>query len=128
MLTASSPASVSSKSLRNRNTPKAEGALTEIKSQKHEVVAEEKSNARLRKKVLTLASKEIATSLGSHVLLSMLAKRGMTMRQLARDTGFDVSVLSNIATGKGSSGPELWTLIALADAMNLDLEIAFSER
>ncbi len=81
-----------------------------------------------RKEILTLASKEIASSLGSHVLLRMLAESGVSMREIARRSGFDVSVLSNIAKGRRTSGPELWTLIALADAMDLDLELSFSKR
>ncbi|MEO0866641.1 MAG: helix-turn-helix transcriptional regulator [Pseudomonadota bacterium] len=78
-----------------------------------------------RKAVLTLASKEIAAGLGARVLRDMLAERGVSMRQVARMTGFDVSVLSNIARGKHVSGPELWTLIALASAMGYDLDLTF---
>jgi transcriptional regulator with XRE-family HTH domain len=50
------------------------------------------------------------------------------MREVARRSGFDVSLLSNIAKGKRVSGPELWTLVALADAMDLDLDLSFSRR
>ena len=81
-----------------------------------------------RKEVLTLASKEIASGLGADILLDMLADKGVSMRQVARDSGFDVSVLSNIARGKHVSGPELWTLVALADAMGYDLDLTFHKR
>lgn len=81
-----------------------------------------------RKDILTLAGKEIASNLGSRILLGMLAETRMSMREVARKSGFDVSLLSNIAKGKRTSGPELWTLIALAEAMNLDLDLSFSKR
>lgn len=81
-----------------------------------------------RKEVLTLSGKAIASSLGSRLLLKILAESGKSMRELARETGFDVSVLSNIATGKRKSGPELWTLVALADAMGMDLQLDIIKR
>lgn len=80
------------------------------------------------KEILTLVGKELASNLGSRVLLAMLAESRMSMREVARRSGFDVSLLSNIAKGKRASGPELWTLIALADAMELDLDLTFSKR
>lgn len=81
-----------------------------------------------RKKVLSLAGKELASSLGSILLQKMLAEYGKSMREVARETGFDVSLLSNIASGKRKSGPELWTLVALAEAMDLDIRLDFSRR
>lgn len=81
-----------------------------------------------RKEVLTLAGKEIASTIGSRVLRAMLAESGMSMREVARRSGFDVSLLSNIAKGKRTSGPELWTLVALAEAMGMDLDLHFSRR
>jgi hypothetical protein len=76
-----------------------------------------------RKDVLTMAGRQLATMIGSGALLEMLAHSGKSMRQVARESGFDVSVLSNIANGKRASGPELWTLMALAEAMDLDLHL-----
>jgi hypothetical protein len=81
-----------------------------------------------RKELLSLTGKERASSLGARVLLGMLAETGKTMRQVARESGFDVSVLSNIANGRRASGPDLWTLAALAEAMDLDLQLHFSKR
>lgn len=81
-----------------------------------------------RKEILTMVGKEIASGLGSQILLRMLAESGKSMRQVARESGFDVSVLSNIANGKRVSGPELWTLVALAEAMDLDLQLNFYKR
>lgn len=85
-------------------------------------------NASDRKEMLSTVGKEIASSMGAYVLQKMLARSRKTMRQLARESGFDVSALSNIANGKRLSGPELWTLVALAEAMNFDLRLDFSER
>ena len=81
-----------------------------------------------RKAALTTASKEIAAGLGAAILMEMLNDKGVSMRQVARESGFDVSVLSNIARGKHVSGPELWTLVALADAMGYDLDLTFHKR
>lgn len=88
----------------------------------------EEIDAGSRKEILTLSGKEIASGLGSRILLAMLAETGLSMREVARRSGFDVSLLSNIAKGKRTSGPELWTLVALADAMDLDLDLSFSKR
>lgn len=82
----------------------------------------------IRKDVLTFVGKEIASNLGSRTLLAMLADRGLSMREVARRSGFDVSLLSNIAKGKRMSGPELWTLVALAEAMDFDLDVSFTKR
>ena len=81
-----------------------------------------------RKEVLTLTGKDLASSLGAHILLRMLAETGKSMRQVADESGFDVSLLSRIANGKRTSGPELWTLVALAEAMDLDLTLDFAKR
>lgn len=81
-----------------------------------------------RKAVLSTAAKELASSFGAKLLRVILVEKGITMRQLARESGFNVSVLSNIANGKRVNGPELWTLFALAEAMELKLELSVSPR
>lgn len=88
----------------------------------------EQAGPQSRKEVLSLVGKELASSLGSRILLAMLAESKISMRELSRKSGFDVSLLSNIAKGKRVSGPELWTLVALAEAMDLDLKVSFSKR
>ncbi|GGE39827.1 hypothetical protein GCM10011360_29350 [Primorskyibacter flagellatus] len=81
-----------------------------------------------RKAVLSMAGKEIASQLGSRILLEMLAESGKSMRAVAKESGFDVSVLSNIANGRRASGPDLWTLVALAESMGLDLHLSFTRQ
>lgn len=85
-------------------------------------------DARERKAVLSMEGKEVAAGLGARILREMLAKSGKSMRQIATESGFDVSVLSNIARAKHVSGPELWTLVALASAMGFDLDLTFAPR
>ncbi|MBV6657136.1 MAG: helix-turn-helix transcriptional regulator [Devosiaceae bacterium] len=80
-----------------------------------------------RKALLSLYGKQKASSLGAVLVRQILARSGLSMRQLERKSGFDVGLLSRIANGKRPSGPELWTLIALAEAVGLELTIDLTQ-
>lgn len=54
-------------------------------------------------------------------IASLRAKRGMTIRELSEKTGIYISNLSNIETGKTSTGVD--TLSKIADALGARVDI-----
>jgi hypothetical protein len=77
-----------------------------------------------RKSVLDQAGKEAARIMASGVLAEMLAGCGKSQRELDEDFGFDHTALSKAARGVGSqSGPQLWKLIALAEALGYEITL-----
>jgi hypothetical protein len=81
-----------------------------------------------RKDVYELAGKEIASSIGSRALCQMLAASKISVWDLSAISGFDVSLLSDLVLGKLPAGPELWLLVALGEALDLDVDVSFSIR
>lgn len=78
----------------------------------------------MRKTVLTEAGKETARIMASGVLAQMLAETRVSQRELDDTYGFDHTALSKAARGVGSrTGPQLWKLIALADALGYRIEL-----
>jgi hypothetical protein len=81
-----------------------------------------------RKNVYALFGKEIASSIGSRTLCQMLAASKISLWDLSAKSGFDVSLLSDLVLGKLPAGPELWLLVALGEALDLDVDVSFSTR
>ena len=85
-------------------------------------------SAQARRDVYAMAGKEIASSMGSRTLVAMMTDSGLSTQDLSDVSGFDVSFLDDIVSGKLPSGPELWMLVAMADAMGYDLQATFTTR
>ena len=81
-----------------------------------------------RRDVYSLAGKEIASSIGSRLLFQMLAASELSIQDLAEKSGFDVSFIHDVVSGKLPAGPELWALVALGESINFDVDVSFSTR
>jgi hypothetical protein len=77
-----------------------------------------------RKAVLEDAGKEAARVMASSVMAEMLAGCDKSQRELDETFGFDHTALSKAARGVGSkTGPQLWKLIALAEALGYEITV-----
>jgi len=98
--------------------------------------ATEESGPRARSETLTGREREIlkdaakldAGFLGSEVLARAMEERGVSLREVSRRTGIDTARLSELSRSRSKSGPHLWMLVAIADALELDLDIQLSPR
>lgn len=77
--------------------------------------------------VLADVAKEQARLLGMQVARSLLAQSGKTLAEVSALTGINASTLSRIATGQRDTGPTLWTLLAISQAVGIPLTVALQQ-
>lgn len=73
------------------------------------------------------AAKDTARLLGMQIARRIMTLGGTTAADLTRLTGIDAATISRIAKGKRASGPQLWTLLALADAAGVKLQLSVAK-
>lgn len=66
---------------------------------------------------------ELARTLGAEVIGQMLNGSDLSMREIAAQSGFDHTALSRIARGSSKTGPTLWKVFALAEALGYRIEL-----
>ncbi|GFE48476.1 hypothetical protein So717_02290 [Roseobacter cerasinus] len=66
---------------------------------------------------------ELARTLGAQVIAQMLNGSGLSRREIAAQSGFDHTALSRIARGESKTGPTLWKVFALAEALGYRIEL-----
>lgn len=66
---------------------------------------------------------ELARTLGAQVIAQMLNDTALSGREIGAKLGFDHSALSRIARGDSKTGPTLWKLFALAEALGYRIEL-----
>ncbi|WP_187430896.1 hypothetical protein ROLI_009490 [Roseobacter fucihabitans] len=66
---------------------------------------------------------ELARTLGAQVVAQMLNGTPMSGREIGAQLGFDHSALSRIARGESKTGPTLWKVFALAEALGYRIEL-----
>lgn len=76
-----------------------------------------------RRTALEESAQEIARIVSADVVQDALRKSGKTLREVQEATGLEPSMISRIATGHHKNGPHLWSLIAIARALNQKLTI-----
>ena len=76
-----------------------------------------------RRTALEESAQEIARIVSADVVQDALRKSGKTLRQIQEVTGLEPSMISRIATGHHKNGPHLWSLVAIARALNRKLTI-----
>ncbi|OWU85147.1 hypothetical protein ATO6_08890 [Oceanicola sp. 22II-s10i] len=81
-----------------------------------------------RKEVFDGIGKDVARVLGAEALGHMLRDSGMSGREIDARFGYDHAALSRTANGKSVSGPTLWRLFALAEALGFDIELKVTKR
>ncbi|TLX16032.1 hypothetical protein [Rhizobium sp. MHM7A] len=81
-----------------------------------------------RRDVYAMAGKEIASSIGARTLITMLNRANMSLLELSEKSGFDIFFLTDIVSGRLPAGPDLWMLVALGEAMELDVSVSFTPR
>ena len=81
-----------------------------------------------RKAVFDTTGKELAKLLGSDLVAQMLSETKLSQRAIDEETGYNHSALSRMARGEAKSGPTLWKLFALADALGFKLELKLSRK
>lgn len=81
-----------------------------------------------RKAVFDEIGKEQARILGARLVAQMLDQTDLSSREIAATFGFDHAALSRMANGRAASGPTLWKLFALAEALGYDLELKLTPR
>lgn len=81
-----------------------------------------------RKAMFDGIGKDVARVAGAQALATMLRKSGLTGREIDARYGYDHAALSRTVNGKSVSGPTLWRLYALAEALGFDIEIKVTAR
>lgn len=81
-----------------------------------------------RKAMFDGLGKDLARVAGARALESMLRDSGLSGREIDARFGYDHAALSRTANGKSVSGPTLWRLYALAEALGFDLELRITAR
>lgn len=81
-----------------------------------------------RKAMFDGIGKDVARVAGAQALASMLRDSGLSGREIDARFGYDHAALSRTANGKSVSGPTLWRLYALAEALGFDIELKVTER
>ncbi|MBW4707541.1 helix-turn-helix domain-containing protein [Roseobacter sp. YSTF-M11] len=66
---------------------------------------------------------ELARTLGARVIAQMLNDTPLSGREIGARLGFDHSALSRIARGDSKTGPTLWKVYALAEALGYRIEL-----
>ena len=66
---------------------------------------------------------ELARTLGADVIAQMLNGSELSMREIGAQSGFDHTALSRIARGDSKTGPTLWKVFALAEALGYRIEL-----
>lgn len=66
---------------------------------------------------------ELARTLGAQVIAQMLNGSDLSMREIGAQSGFDHTALSRIARGASKTGPTLWKVFALAEALGYRIEL-----
>ncbi|WP_299679405.1 helix-turn-helix domain-containing protein [uncultured Roseobacter sp.] len=66
---------------------------------------------------------ELARTLGAQVIAQMLNGSDMSLREIGAQSGFDHTALSRIARGDSKTGPTLWKVFALAEALGYRIEL-----
>lgn len=66
---------------------------------------------------------ELARTLGAQVIAQMLNGSELSRREIAAQSGFDHTALSRIARGESKTGPTLWKVFALAEALGYRIEL-----
>lgn len=81
-----------------------------------------------RKAFFDEIGKDQARILGSRIVAQMLDETELSSREIDAEFGFDHAALSKMANGKAPSGPTLWKLFALAEALGYDLSLSLTKR
>jgi len=81
-----------------------------------------------RKAMFDGLGKDLARVAGAQALASMLQKSGLSGREIDTQFGYDHAALSRTANGKSVSGPTLWRLFALAEALGFDIKLKVTAR
>ncbi|MCR9123246.1 MAG: helix-turn-helix domain-containing protein [Phyllobacteriaceae bacterium] len=81
-----------------------------------------------RKAMFDGIGKDLARIAGAEALASMLRESGLSGREIDARFGYDHAALSRTANGKSASGPTLWRLYALAEALGFDIELKVTAR
>lgn len=66
---------------------------------------------------------ELARTLGAEVIAQMLNGSELSMREIGAQSGFDHTALSRVARGSSKTGPTLWKVFALAEALGYRIEL-----
>lgn len=69
------------------------------------------------------AGEELARTLGAQVIAQMLNGSDLSLREIGAQSGFEHSALSRIARGDSKTGPTLWKVFALAEALGYRIEL-----
>ncbi|MEM9636565.1 MAG: helix-turn-helix transcriptional regulator [Pseudomonadota bacterium] len=73
--------------------------------------------------VFRSVGEELARTLGADVIAQMLNGSELSMREIGAQSGFDHTALSRIARGDSKTGPTLWKVFALAEALGYRIEL-----
>ena len=77
-----------------------------------------------RRRALETSAQETARVIGADVVRDALRQSKKTLRQIQDETGLEPAMISRIATGHHQQGPHLWSLVAIARALDRDLVIS----
>lgn len=80
-----------------------------------------------RTRMIQFAANNIARDLAAELVHNEVAKSGKSLRQIQQETGLDPAVISRVATGFHSTGPDLSTLAKIALALGKTIAVTFEE-
>lgn len=106
----------------NRTSKTTDVALTALDEAAHEEAFEGLSPSE-KNAVFRDVGEELARTLGAQVIAQMLNDTKLSGREIGAKLGFDHSALSRIARGDSKTGPTLWKVFALAEALGYRIEL-----
>ncbi len=77
----------------------------------------------LRRVAFEEGAQEAARVVSADIVRNALQQGGKSLRQIQEETGLDKAMISRIATGHHKTGPHVWSLMAIARALGLNLKI-----
>ncbi len=72
--------------------------------------------------------KDLARILGAKLVAEMLEASPLSLREIHERYGFDHAALSRMANGNSRTGPTLWKLYALAEALGFAIHLKLVKR
>lgn len=110
-----------------KDQPRPPGDFTATSTAALDAALYQKSPAE-RHALYTEMGKELARILAGRAVAQMIAGSGMSARAIGAEHGFNHESLSRQANGQSKTGPTLYTLFALAEALGYDLDLTLTKR
>lgn len=76
----------------------------------------------------TRLGRDLARVQGARIVSQMIEESGLSLREIGARFGFKPETLSRMANGTHDSGPQLWNVIALAQALDYRVKLSVERK